>query len=300
MNFTESPLPAPRPTASAARILVVDDESYIRELMVKTLSRLGYEKVGAAGDGAEAWDALHAVNYDLVITDHKMPKVTGLELILRMRSLGMSQPVVLMSGTIPTEELNRHPNVRVDAMLPKPFTVAELASTIGPLLRTTDSPVVADENQFSRAQQPATALTRGQEKPLPRILVVDDEQTSRQLQVDLLTASGYQVEAACDGAAGWEALRSHDFDLIITDNHMPKMTGLELMENLHLSRMTIPVIMATGRLPTEEVARKPWLKPEALLQKPFANRDLLETIRNVLGSAGRQENQQPASLPKFF
>jgi CheY-like chemotaxis protein len=60
------------------------------------------------------------------------------------------------------------------------------------------------------------------------------------------------------------------------------MTGLEMIENLNLSYMTVPVIMATGNLPTAEFARNPSLKPEAALQKPFANKDLLDAIRNVL------------------
>jgi len=82
------------------------------------------KKVDAACDAADAWEALHVVRYDLVITDHQMPRLTGLELILRMRSANMSQPVILMSGTMPLEELYRNPDLRVDARLAKPFTLA--------------------------------------------------------------------------------------------------------------------------------------------------------------------------------
>jgi DNA-binding response OmpR family regulator len=275
---------------SSQRILVVDDQIEVRELMVTTLSHLGYEKVDTARDGADAWVALRKMRYCLVITDHKMPKLTGLELIARMRSEGMSQPVILMSGTMPTHELIRSPGLRVDALLSKPFTVAELEAAIKRLLGTTDSPIIAKQDQLSRAEEPATALTRGQKDP-PRILVVDDGHDSRKLQIDLLTSSGYHVEAANDGAAGWEALRSHNYDLVITDNHMPRMTGLDMIERLHLSRMTIPVIMVTGRPPTEEVALKPWLKPKAMLEKPFVNRELLEMVSNILGHDGKEDHQ---------
>jgi CheY-like chemotaxis protein len=300
MRNPESPSPARERTDSSRRILVVDDEVFIRELLVKALVHMGYEDVGSAYDGADAWEALQAVSYGLVITDYKMPRLTGLELIARMRAEGMSQPVILISGTIPTGELDGNPNLRVDAILAKPFTVATLLATVGKFLRPTESPARANENQVSRTGEPAIAPARDQKNPLRRILVVDDDRESRQLQIDLLTSSGYQVEAANDGAAGWDALRTHDYDLVVTDNHMPKMTGLEMIENLHLSRMTIPVIMATGNVPTDEFARKPWLKPEATLQKPFSNSDLLGAISRVLGTNGGTEGQKETPFPKFF
>ena len=287
-------------TNSSPRILVVDDEIYIRDLLVKALGNLGYESVDSASDGADAWEALQKKSYCLVITDQKMPRVAGLELIERMRSAGMLQPVILISGTMPTEEVNRNPGLRVDAMLPKPFTVAKLSATMEKLLEATESPAIANGNQLSGTSKPAIAPARGQRKSSHRILVVDDYRDSRQLKIDLLTSSGYQVESANDGAAGCEALRTHDYDLVITDNHMPKMTGLEMIEKLNSSRMTIPVIMATGNLPTAEFARKPWLKPVATLQKPYTNSDLLEAIKSVLGSDEGNEDRDETLLPKIF
>jgi hypothetical protein len=48
--------------------------------------------------------------------------------------------------------------------------------------------------------------------------------------------------------------------------------------------MAVPVIMATSYLPTHEFARKPWLKPDAALERPFSSDDLLETVKKVLGT----------------
>ena len=115
-----------------------------------------------------------------------------------------------------------------------------------------------------------------------RILVVDDDSDTRQLSLDVLAGAGYDVEAVKDGAAGWEALQAKSYDLIITDNKMPRMTGIEMIEKLRSARMAVPVIMATGYLPTHEFARKPWLKPDATLQRPFSNDDLLAAVKEVL------------------
>ena len=129
---------------------------------------------------------------------------------------------------------------------------------------------------------PAETPARDQAHSPRRILVVDDDSDYRQLSVDVLVDSGYDVEAAKDGAAGWEALQIKIYDLVITDNQMPKMTGLEMIEKLRSAGIKVPVMMATGALPMFEFASKPWLYPDATLQRPFSNDDLVATVKRVL------------------
>jgi DNA-binding response OmpR family regulator len=118
--------------------------------------------------------------------------------------------------------------------------------------------------------------------PPRRILVVDDKNDLRQLTIDVLVDAGYETEAASDGAAGWGALREKSYDLVITDNQMPKMTGLEMIEKLRSAGLKVPVLMATGTLPVEQFTSKPWLQPDATLQLPFSTQAMLETVKKVL------------------
>jgi DNA-binding response OmpR family regulator len=119
------------------RILLVDDDVYARELNAGVLVRFGY-KVDTAEDGAAAWKALNDQSYDLLITDNRMPRVTGLELIKKVRSVDMTLPIILASGTVPVQELKRNPWMNLDATLPKPFTLAELLDTVIKVLRAAD------------------------------------------------------------------------------------------------------------------------------------------------------------------
>ena len=134
--------------------------------------------------------------------------------------------------------------------------------------------------------------------PACRILVVDDEPDRRQLSVDVLVNAQFEVNAAVDGAHGWETLRAKHFDLVITDNKMPRMTGVELIEKLRYTRLPLPVIMATSQLPTWEFERKPWLMPEATLQRPFSIDDLLASVKQVLNTDGSHWSQLERLLPK--
>jgi DNA-binding NtrC family response regulator len=121
------------------RILVADDATEIRQLMTVVLARSGY-CVEAAEDGAIAWAALQAEPYDLLITDHNMPKVTGVELVKNLRSVSMALPVVMVTGTVPSHELAQNPSLQLAATLAKPFDVAELLDTVEHVLRATETP----------------------------------------------------------------------------------------------------------------------------------------------------------------
>lgn len=115
------------------------------------------------------------------------------------------------------------------------------------------------------APTPASLAAQPILRPAHRILVVEDDEFIRQLTTQSLGLCGYQVTTAEDGLAGWHALNADVFDLMITDNNMPRLTGIGLLKKLRAARMGLPVIMATGVLPEEEFEKNPWLKPAALV-----------------------------------
>jgi DNA-binding response OmpR family regulator len=135
----ESPgAPAEGQSKPPHRILLVDDDPDIRSLNADVLVRAGYH-VDTAENGVSGWKALQANRYDALITDNTMPGVTGLDLIKQLRSADMTLSVILASGTVPAEELNRCPWLEVNALLPKPYSIAELLRTVDQVLSTADA-----------------------------------------------------------------------------------------------------------------------------------------------------------------
>jgi DNA-binding NtrC family response regulator len=120
-----------------------------------------------------------------------------------------------------------------------------------------------------------------------RILVVDDEPAIRRLNSDLLMEAGYEADAVADGVMAWDRLKRNHYDLLITDNLMPKMSGVELLEKMHACHRFVPVIMATGTIPAEEVKCQPWFRIATVLLKPYTLQELLEAVRNSLRSSSR-------------
>lgn len=116
---------AARATASAAgrpRVLVVDDEANIRDLLSKTLALAEYD-VDLAHDGRSALDRLRIVPYDLLITDLKMPGVDGLTVIREARRLKADIPVVIVTGFSTEASAIEAVNLGVSGYLTKPFRV---------------------------------------------------------------------------------------------------------------------------------------------------------------------------------
>ena len=126
-GLAASPVPCQR--GPSHRILVVDDESTIRMLLTAVLTNSGYH-VESAEDGAVAWEALQAKPYDLLITDHNMPKISGVELVKNMRSARMALPVVMVTGIVPEYELAQNPSLHLAATLSKPFALADLLDSV--------------------------------------------------------------------------------------------------------------------------------------------------------------------------
>jgi DNA-binding response OmpR family regulator len=138
------------------------------------------------------------------------------------------------------------------------------------------------QNKFPKNQKPFSLPPQRKPNLNQSILVVEDDADIRRLNTEVLIRSGYNVDAAEDGAAAWDALQLNKYDLMITDQHMPKVSGVELLHKIHGARMALPVIMATGILPTWEFALHPWIIPAKMLLKPYTSEKLLVTVKNVL------------------
>ena len=124
-NTRASGAPAPRvptPVAGRARILVVDDEPSIRDLLSKTLALAEYE-VDLAPDGKTAIERLRIVPYDLLITDLRMPGIDGLTVIREGRRLRPDLPVIIITGYSTEASAIEAVNLGVSGYLTKPFRV---------------------------------------------------------------------------------------------------------------------------------------------------------------------------------
>lgn len=134
-DLREISLPSPGGAygRAPAAVLVVDDEAGIRDVLAEVLRGAGYIP-HCAEDGELGWDAFRTGRFDALITDHDMPRLTGLELIRRVRAIPHTVPVIFMSGKMPYEETVLAPLIHPGATLKKPFSIGDLLSKLSRIL----------------------------------------------------------------------------------------------------------------------------------------------------------------------
>lgn len=119
-----------------------------------------------------------------------------------------------------------------------------------------------------------------------RILVVDDSQTTREIERSILEGAGYVVEDAFDGLDGLEKAKEKHYDLILADQEMPRMTGLVLLDNLRRldQYKETPVIVVSTDQSRQTIEEFQRLKAGAIIAKSeFKRGNLLEAIKELLG-----------------
>ncbi|WP_038161040.1 hybrid sensor histidine kinase/response regulator [Verrucomicrobium sp. BvORR106] len=126
-------------------------------------------------------------------------------------------------------------------------------------------------------------------KSRKRVLVVDDSLTVRELVRKLISSKGYVVEVAVDGMDGWNAVRTGNYDLVVTDVDMPRMDGIELVN--HIKKDTrlhsLPVMIVSYKDREEDRQRGLEAGADYYLTKgSFHDETLLRALQDLIGEAG--------------
>lgn len=116
------------------KVLVIDDEPGVRELISESL-RISEITAVQAADGLEALSLLRREKFDLLILDINMPKLDGLALLEKLRTEGMSVPVLMLSARADKTDINQGLRIGADDYLTKPFSIEELVLRVKAIMR---------------------------------------------------------------------------------------------------------------------------------------------------------------------
>ncbi|MFT4929116.1 MAG: CheY-like chemotaxis protein, partial [Phenylobacterium sp.] len=243
------------------RILLVDDEPELLNVLKKYFHGRG-DDVVLASNGEQAWGVIQAASqpFDTLLTDHRMPVMSGIELIKKLRQHGYTLPIVMMSGDGEAHQ-DKATLKEIVELIAKPMRLSALErvfSTIEANLLTqppeqtteqsgSDSP---EPNAIAKPDGPASSIDGLANQPTARILVVDDEPEIRTLLCKVLQSEAYHTDQAGDGIealAKWRSAQlERPFDLLVVDLKMPRMDGATLLAQIRETDPIIPMIVLTG------------------------------------------------------
>jgi len=126
------------------RILLVEDEARLREIVARTLRGEGYE-VDAVGDGLEGFERASSGGYDLALLDVMLPTMSGLEISMRLRRRGVRTAILMLTARDAVDDRVAGLDAGADDYLVKPFAFVELSARVRALLRRKQGPGAEDE-----------------------------------------------------------------------------------------------------------------------------------------------------------
>jgi DNA-binding NtrC family response regulator len=227
------------------RILIVDDEGSLLLTLVANLELEGFDVMGAP-DASAALSLLREQHFDLVLTDIRMPGMSGVELFRAIRDLRPNMPVILMTAFAAENLINEAVQEGVFAVLPKPFDIEHVIF----------------------------ALTRALSRPM--VLLVDEAEEARPL-AQALQAIGLPSQVTSTHQTSVQAVQEGPADVVLV-NVEALADGPALVENiLHLDASI--AVIATSSSAVPDLFRKvAELGAFACLTKPLEPRRLVELV----------------------
>ena len=252
------------PKAESYRVLIVDDEKDVREVLSALVSSAGYQTETAAG-GKEALERIGTSEFDLVLTDLMMPDINGWQLLQSIKKARPNLPVVIVTGSMAEQGEMILTNPLVDGYLAKPVDHLRLEALLAALLYPKN-------------------LGRGAEV----VAADDDKEILKAIEVSL-TRRGMFVETFESPDAAEQHIRRHSPDLAIVDIMFPGgESGFDIcrMIRTDADTATMPILVLTGHPSRENVRSAVEMHVNGFIVKPFDANELAERALSLIRQSG--------------
>jgi two-component system cell cycle response regulator len=209
-----------------AHVLVIEDNSANLDLMTYLLRAFGHTPASAA-DGAEGIAAARSAPPELIVCDVQLPGIDGFAVARTLKADPSLHtiPLVAVTALAMVGDRDQILAAGFDGYLAKPIVpetfVTQLEAFLPPAKRMAHALAIANDE----ASAPATISAPAR----ATILVVDDRLVNRELMRTILEHSGYTVLLAADVREALALARTHAPNLIVSDLHMPELTGFDLL-----------------------------------------------------------------------
>ncbi|RUO26104.1 two-component system response regulator [Aliidiomarina minuta] len=254
--------------ASQLSILLIEPSEVQRKVISRHLADAGVSQVDTAASIQEGKQKLAYLNPDLVVSAMYFADGDADQLLHFMHEQPQLQatPFMLVSSEHKKSQLEQFKQAGIIAILPKPFTIEHLQRALNATVDLME-PTVLQLNNFDAEDL--------------RVLLVDDSMTSRHYLARVLRSLGVEnISEAENGTDAIQHLESQQFDLIVTDYHMPVMNGQEFAETVRMQpgQEHVPILMVSARADELQLEQIEQSGVNALTDKPFEP----ETLRNLL------------------
>jgi len=287
------------------KILIVDDNPTWHEILNSMMERFNIE-TDSAYSGQEAVEMVaHASNsYDLILMDWQMPELDGIETTKQIERIGQLQkqseedricplekvPTIIMISSHQQEAIvESAKSVGIDIFLQKPINPSILNDILSSIFLDDIQKSHTKISQSSDQTQDISTLRDS------TILLVDDNQTNREIIFGLLEESGILIDSATNGQEALELYRAHPnrYELILMDIQMPIMDGYQATKLIRQEDPDIPIVALTANAMKEDIVRSHQVGMNAHLNKPIEVEKLYEVLLTYLSKKHNASAKEP-------
>ncbi|MBI4598046.1 MAG: response regulator [Candidatus Omnitrophica bacterium] len=250
-----------------ARVLIVDDDTAVRELVYDALSAKGHQ-VLAAGSGPQLFELLKTQRADLILMDVSMPKTSGQELAKKLRTLDDAVPIVMLRApSDPELTVDDRECIRCRETLLKEPAEAFLVGV--------ERILAAMSTSANRAGTPTAGVKA-------TILTVDDDEAARKMAKLIFERRGFRIIQAASGEEALKVLETERPKVVLLDLTMPGMDGLMTLKKIKAGHPAVPVIIVSGRGENDTVREALRAGAYDFVTKPFSIEYLESTVMTKL------------------
>jgi CheY-like chemotaxis protein len=265
------------------RVLIVDDERDVRDVLGESFRVAGFDVLEAA-NGLEALLCVKRDRPDAVVLDLMMPRLGGVEALKRIHAFNPGIRVFVVTGALDPELQHRATAAGAAGVFSKPVLPSTLVAALsGP---TTAPPPPAPG---PAAPVPAAGPATG------RVLVVDDNPEVRTMLAEALAALGYATRTAGDGAAAVRAVLTEAPDVVLLDVYMPGLSGVGALPTIVALAPHAKVIMISGTANEDVLKRSLAFGAHDYVTKPFQISSLSRALETALAMRRLETGPEGAS-----
>lgn len=256
------------------KILIIEDEDVLLEILQKKLEKEGYE-VSVAENGEEGLRLARDVNPDVILLDILMPRLNGYEVLEELNKDGVPlPPVIIISNSGQPIEIDRATKLGAkDYIIKAELTPDEVSAKVKQQI---DARKSSDPRQSSAGtRKDITGL---------KILVIEDDQFLRDLLRTKLERENFKVTSAIDGPEGLEHLEIDLPDLVLLDIILPGIDGFEILKHMKGADKlkNIPVVLLSNLGQEADVEKGKALGAiDYLIKSNFTIDEIIEKIQAI-------------------
>ncbi len=270
-------------------ILLVDDNNTSRMILLKILKHFGFSAQEAV-NGESAVKMLKEKDFDLIITDWKMDKMDGVEMVRYIQNdkTITKQPKIIMITAHGAEDaIAASKDLDIKQFIPKPVNFSKVHDAIVKAISHTASEngkKILLEHKNSKVISKLNGA---------HLLLVEDNEVNQELAIDLLNSIGISVALANNGQEAIDKLEDEEFDGILMDCHMPVLDGYEATKKIRQDKRykDIPIIALTANVLSDDKKKALDSGMNDQISKPIRPVDMFDTLAKWIKHSRKSDTQ---------